>query len=88
MTPGEAVQKSIEDRKRHREAKHPCPMCGCDDPPLVPLGGPGSYWFEHACGAYSPLCLTLEEALATDALHWHLVDPGLNACMYPPVGMP
>lgn len=85
MTPEEhdaLVEQSIRERKAAKEANHTCPVCG--EPGLLPLGGPGHYWFEHRCGAYSPLRATLEEALAAEG--WNVIDPELQANLHPPVG--
>jgi hypothetical protein len=76
------VKQGIEERNAARRAMHACPMC--KEPQLAPMGGPGSYWFECQCGAYSPLKPTLEEALNPEG--WQMVDPDLNALMYPPIG--
>lgn len=76
------AERGNRERKAAKDANHCCPICG--GPGLLPLGGPGSYWFEHTCGAYSRLCATLEEALNPEG--WQVVDAELNAAMYPPVG--
>jgi hypothetical protein len=75
------VEQSKKARQAFQQANHECPVCG--ELGLLPLGGPGSYWIEHSCGAYSEMKPTLEEALNSK---WVNVDPELNARMYPPVG--
>lgn len=53
-------KKGEADRSDHTNL-HNCPVCF--NSVLVPLGGPGSYWFKCKCGAYSSLCETIEECL-------------------------
>ena len=78
------VKQGIEERKAAIRAMHTCPVCGSNDPILMPMGGPGSYWFEHTCGAYSLVKPTLEEALKPEG--WTTISPEDNARMYPPIG--
>lgn len=63
MTYQQKVEQSRRERKAFRESGSLCPHCGGDG--LVPFGGPGMYWIEHHCGAYSGLKPTLEEALVS-----------------------
>lgn len=87
--PKEIVEKSKQDRMAFQKEGRSCPSCGeagfdgVPSPPLSPCGGPGSYWIEHSCGAYSQLMPTLEEAYDSE---WVKVDADLNASMHPPVG--
>ena len=81
MTHDELVKQGINERKAFKEEGHACPLCGGSD--LFPCGGPGSYWIEHFCAAYSQIAPTLKEALESD---WVQVDPELNNRMHPPIG--
>jgi hypothetical protein len=76
------VQEGIAKRAALREENHTCPECTL--PTLIPLGGNGTCWWECQCGAYSPMAITWEAALA--APQWLMVDPEANARMHPPVG--
>jgi len=76
-----AVEQGKQDRQAFRGEDHRCPECGGSD--LMPCGGPGSYWIEHSCGAFSEMKPTLDQALAST---WQYVDPELNVRMHPPVG--
>jgi hypothetical protein len=76
------VKDEIVIRKKLREEKNPCPVCL--QPGVIPLGGGKTCWWECACGAYSPMCKSWEEALK--APDWPVIDPEDNARMYPPVG--
>lgn len=73
-----------EKRRALLAEPHQCP--NCLEPNPIPLGGNGSCWWECRCGAYSPLRLSWE--VATKATPWLLVDPDVNARMYPSVGCP
>lgn len=64
------VTKGIEDRIKHRALNHCCPVC--DEPGLVPFGSPRAYWFECACGAFSPMKDTLDEALGSELESWRV----------------
>jgi hypothetical protein len=75
------VKEGIATRKRLREENHACPVC-CERG-ILPCGGGGACWWEHECGAYSQMCRTWEDALKGE---WQLVEPELNARMFPPVG--
>jgi hypothetical protein len=79
----EFIRAQNEARRVEREAKYPCPQCL--KPGLAPMGGGNTCWFECSCGAYSPLA-TSWAAARENIEGWSVVDPNLNACMYPPVG--
>lgn len=66
MCTEEEVQESIAKRQELRQAARICPFCKDPAVPIVPLGGAGSCWWEHICGAYSQLCGTWEDALTSD----------------------
>lgn len=76
------VKKDRETRKSLRSENRECPVCF--EAGVIPLGGMNSCWWEHKCGAYSPLSKTWEEAF-TD-INWNLIDEECNACMYPQIG--
>lgn len=75
----------IKDQAKKRAALRgegrSCPACFEGSP--IPLGGEPTCWWECSCGNYSGMCRTWDEAFASE---WVLVDPDLNARMYPPVG--
>lgn len=85
MTPEEHYNQQVtaerDQRKQLREAYHVCPLCRKEF--VVPLGGGRTCWWECKCGGYSQLCRTWEDALTSQ---WVVVDPELNARMYPPIG--
>lgn len=66
MTYQQKVEQSRRERKAFREKNSLCPHCGGDG--LRALGGPGSYWIEHHCGAYSAVKPTLDEAFRSEWL--------------------
>lgn len=79
--PKEIVEQSRQERAAFTEGYRSCPHCG--ELGLLACGGPGSYWIEHSCGAYSKLSATLEEAYASE---WELIGEDMNGAMIPPVG--
>lgn len=77
------VRAQTAARKIVRDAQYACPMCLT--PGLQPMGGGSTCWLECPCGGYSAMSPSWEAALA-NVEGWRDVDPGLNACMVPPVG--
>lgn len=78
------VVKDREVRKGFCAQNRECPVCfesGC-----IALGGMNHCWWEHKCGAYSPLAKSWEEAF-TDVDNWELIDEVDNARLYPQIGV-